>query len=983
MAYCPECAASLPAAATSCPTCGAALLDTPTLVEHDAAPSLRPDPEQLKSELAAALEPRYELLRPLGEGGMGMVFLAREPALKRLVAVKLLAPDLAGDHAARARFEREARAAAALSHPNVVRVYAVGETAALTLPYIIMQYVEGSTLAELMAERGRLGERDARRIIGEVAAALSAAHGRDLVHRDVKPSNVLVERDTSRAYVADFGVSAAFSPGARAEQTKLTATGMMVGTPVYMSPEQASAGEVGPASDVYSLGVMGYELLTGEPPFTATTAMGWAAAHLRDTPTPVAVKRTDVAPEVALLVDRCLAKEPAKRPTAGDVARGMMPSLESELPWPPPGLHPLFGRGRSLARLSMLSGGAGIALVMLLTFPPGRLFARGAWLQPHLNRLDAAGPFAEVDRMVTQQVDAALITWQAALALATVVGVVAYMGLAAALQRTVGLALRARVAGWRWTTVGDVVADSDGRAGLVLSGGREFAPLSEATRASILSCRRWAVGAQVGGAVWLAGVMALSLAAAVLAGASTEAVAPVMSGWTAALATLPAFTGFIVAAAARILERSLLGALARRRVFVPDAAEVAGWYALASRGAPQPLKRTTGTAVRAAMGIAATVAALLVVATVALAAAAAVVAARNTRWIGPQAASMLQLVDRYQRSDPHRRKALLLRPYLPSPLEPAADTAARELYRSLTWRSGLPQYPDHAKWQRMVRAQYPVQGGEGAGDLLRRAYEGRLGRDTLQAMAAIASHVRTVAFRRLAHVDRLDVLTAAADRPLAAYPSIDAIPSPGWEDFQFAAEANVMASLADLARRDVDGAARRLGENARIALLFWDTPTPWAQWTARNVERFAFRPLADLERLRGNRLRADSLREAAGAREGFPMASPALAADVRDVSRLRALLADGRLPVSARFNLVQSSWYGLCLNPREIAFGPSRARRDTLAGLVRDIPDLAHAAELADLLARGWGRSEEASALGGMPARARGCGIYFRYFWAG
>ena len=140
------------------------------------------DVDKLQKTLASSLVPTYEVLRPLGQGGMGAVFLAKEPALKRLVAVKVLAPDLAKDTAARARFEREATAAAALSHPNVVRVYAVGETKRTKLPYIVMQYVEGPTLKEWHLRKTKIGEREARRIIGEVAAALAAAHERDLVH---------------------------------------------------------------------------------------------------------------------------------------------------------------------------------------------------------------------------------------------------------------------------------------------------------------------------------------------------------------------------------------------------------------------------------------------------------------------------------------------------------------------------------------------------------------------------------------------------------------------------------------------------------------------------------------------------------------------------------------------------------------------------------------------------------------------------------
>ena len=263
MPYCPECSASVPDGAASCPTCGAELVATPA-DGAEQEPSPASDLELVTADLRHSLAPQYEYLRVLGTGGMGAVYLLREPALKRLVAVKVLAPWLAADARARTRFEREARAAAALSHPNVVRVYAEGETSGLRLPYIVMQYVEGPTLSEWMEQHRPASEREARRIIGEVASGLAAAHARQLVHRDVKPSNVLVEHDTGRAYVVDFGVSAALATSPSEEATRLTATGTVTGTPVYMSPEQASGETVTPKSDVYSLGIIAYELLVGE-----------------------------------------------------------------------------------------------------------------------------------------------------------------------------------------------------------------------------------------------------------------------------------------------------------------------------------------------------------------------------------------------------------------------------------------------------------------------------------------------------------------------------------------------------------------------------------------------------------------------------------------------------------------------------------------------------------------------------------------------
>ena len=367
MAYCPACSVAVPDETEQCPTCGADIEVTPT-GEPEAPQRPKLDVDRLQKTLASSLVPTYEVLRPLGQGGMGAVFLAKEPALKRLVAVKVLAPDLAKDNAARARFEREATAAAALSHPNVVRVYAVGETKRTKLPYIVMQYVEGPTLKEWHLRKRKISEREARRIIGEVAAALASAHERDLVHRDVKPSNILIEASTGRAFVADFGLTAALVM--HEDETKITESGTLLGTPTYMSPEQSRGSDVTPRSDVYSLGMVAYQLFTGTLPYFANSPMGWIAAHLEEVPTPTGERRPELSPAVTQMVDRCLNKLPDKRPTALDVARGMLPTLDSLIEWPPPGLRWLLGRGRTLGRLAM-SAVLGTALATAaLTFIP-------------------------------------------------------------------------------------------------------------------------------------------------------------------------------------------------------------------------------------------------------------------------------------------------------------------------------------------------------------------------------------------------------------------------------------------------------------------------------------------------------------------------------------------------------------------------------------------------------------------------------------
>src|SRR5687767_6644424 len=189
----------------------------------------------IRKELEVALAPGIEILRPIGRGGMGAVFLARDVALKRQVVVKVLSPDRAEDATAVQRFAREAESAAAVSHPNVVGVHQVGVLPKSGTSYFVMQFVDGPSLDQASPMGSKMLQARCRRIIGEVASALAAAHSRGLVHRDIKPGNVILEGPTERAIVVDFGISAAAAPE---PSTRLTATGTSIGTPEYMSPEQ-------------------------------------------------------------------------------------------------------------------------------------------------------------------------------------------------------------------------------------------------------------------------------------------------------------------------------------------------------------------------------------------------------------------------------------------------------------------------------------------------------------------------------------------------------------------------------------------------------------------------------------------------------------------------------------------------------------------------------------------------------------------------
>ena len=232
---------------------------------------------------------RYRLDRPLGHGGMATVFLARDTELDRPVAVKVLD---AADEGLRARFVREARLAARLSHPNVVSVFDAGEDGGR--PYIVMEHVEGQTVAELLARRGRLPPDEARGLALQAARGLAHAHAAGLVHRDIKPQNLLLREDGTLK-VADFGIARA------AEDTSLTQPGTVLGTAAYLAPEQARGEQATPASDVYSLGAVLYELLTGRPPL--------------ETAAPVRELAPEVPRDFEDVVMRCLARNPSYRPT--------------------------------------------------------------------------------------------------------------------------------------------------------------------------------------------------------------------------------------------------------------------------------------------------------------------------------------------------------------------------------------------------------------------------------------------------------------------------------------------------------------------------------------------------------------------------------------------------------------------------------------------------------------------------------------------
>jgi predicted Ser/Thr protein kinase len=294
---CPSCKTTLPEKARFCLECGT-----------KAPESAQPAPEDpVRASLRKALGQQYEIARLLGRGGMGAVYLATEAALEREVAIKVLPPDRGATQESRDRFRREARTAAKLSHPNIVPLYTFGDVDG-TL-YFVMGYVKGESLAARLKREGRLAVEEARRILIEIADALDYAHKLGVIHRDIKPDNVLIEVDTGRALLTDFGIAKAVGAG----QT-MTELGSVLGTPQYMSPEQAQGkADIDHRTDLYSLGAMGYAMLAGRLPFEGGTPADIMVQHITKKAPSLKSLAPNIPVDIATALTKSLAKDPNSR----------------------------------------------------------------------------------------------------------------------------------------------------------------------------------------------------------------------------------------------------------------------------------------------------------------------------------------------------------------------------------------------------------------------------------------------------------------------------------------------------------------------------------------------------------------------------------------------------------------------------------------------------------------------------------------------
>jgi serine/threonine-protein kinase len=310
-----------------------------------------PSADWEREQIQRHLQDQFQIVREIGRGGMGVVFLARDIALHRLVAIKVLRAEFTGSDEHRERFRREARMTARLSHPNIVPVHSFGDQADLV--YIVMKYVHGESLADRMRRERTIPEDEAQRIMRELALALDYAHGEGVIHRDLKAENILLERGTGRPMLTDFGVAML-----RSVDPAPADVARAFGTPHYMSPEQA-AGELDldGRSDLYSLGVLGYYMVTGTLPFDGVTFETLAAKHIAEAHAPLADLNPELSSKLSLAIERCLLKDRNERWRRGRELAEALATWHARRRWfwQRPAVKTALFRTRMVAELAMFA----------------------------------------------------------------------------------------------------------------------------------------------------------------------------------------------------------------------------------------------------------------------------------------------------------------------------------------------------------------------------------------------------------------------------------------------------------------------------------------------------------------------------------------------------------------------------------------------------------------------------------------------------
>src|SRR6185503_4904433 len=318
---CPSCGTANAAESSFCVNCGSGLSAAPAIATAEATQSslpaavMEPGGDELMEKVKQHLGADYSIDKELGRGGMAVVYKGVERGVERVVALKVVPPESANAGQAAERFRREAKLAASLDHPNIIPVYRVGQAG--PLHYMAMKFVEGRAVDSIIEQQGALPLPVAIAILRASAAGLAFAHERKIIHRDIEPANILVDKD-GRVMVSDFGIARAL------DEMSMTASGMMIGTPYYMSPEQCGGQKVSPQSDQYSLGIMGFQMITGEVPFLAESMVGVIQHHYM-TPVPDILQvRADVPKELLEIIYCSLNKDPGDRfATTKDMATAL------------------------------------------------------------------------------------------------------------------------------------------------------------------------------------------------------------------------------------------------------------------------------------------------------------------------------------------------------------------------------------------------------------------------------------------------------------------------------------------------------------------------------------------------------------------------------------------------------------------------------------------------------------------------------------
>jgi hypothetical protein len=848
--------------------------------------------------LQKALAPSFVLVRRIGSGGMGIVFLARDPALKRLVAVKVMAPDRALDAEARARFQREAESVAKISHPNVVAIYSVGE---LTngVPYLVMQYVEGRSMADRLIEEGPLDVNEAKAIIGQVAAALGAAHAKGVVHRDIKAANILWDDAAGRALVSDFGIAALLErDSAEGNPMELTQTGAVVGTPKYMSPEQLLAERVSEKTDVYSLGLLGYELLAREGPFLqASSPNQMIVAHLRDAPRPLSSLRSDVDPAFEALIGSCLEKDPHSRPAAEDVARRLHHSASVVLEWPPPGLEDLHGAAEA----------------------PLRKFVRGAFAVAVPLTYIAAMPAASGLRLGYPA-----IIFAPLVAAMGGIGVVSAMGEGYRLFR---IAVRAARAGYGWGIIAEVLVDRARDAGALIAGEREYAALTAAQRSAI---RRWRVlGAAFDAAagLWAIGGFLIGLPIAARVGGGTG----LLALWTLGVPLGLLIAGREMRRREHLLVNPIRAKLRTHRSPIDRLSHLAETWRDAFDRVIAGVGRGQGTVGRIARR-AAVVGAAAVIGASGLIGAAGLLAVSVGNEASQSFARPMSSSIREKQASIERLRAL--RPAIDPSITPTdAGYALQSITNAGKEVKDRNQNPTRFPIASLdLPAKDPFKNKFSGGNAIRRARAGftREERAFLEQVAALPGHDQLSLISRARLADWYGVALKPPSRDMVAME----VPIPSYSRVKAAAYANVARAALALADGRAGDAERLLREDIGMGFVLTEGPTAIENLIGVVIVGIGRAELVALYEMTGRQAEARLI-----AKEADPVMDPVLfdGAGARLVPNDRgaytmSVIRDKTAPHGARVEAaVFRLAYQPCSDLGQVLFGPGPTHEQNLA----------------------------------------------------